>query len=213
MPHIFFIEGNIGTGKSTFLSMIERCFPGKYQVIYEPLDIWLEFKDKDNKNILEYFYSDPKRYAYTFQNIAFISRLEKLEEIDMTKEFIFIERSIWADKNVFAKNCYETGLMSDIEYKLYKKWFDCLVKKLNISNYNFVYLKCSAQTSYERLNSRGRKEENGVSLEYLTQIENQHEEWLEDGDRVITIDANLNYKDEDVFRGVFNSYFQEIDFV
>ena len=61
--------------------MIEKHYGDKYQVIYEPLDLWIDFKDKKGKNILEYFYEDPKRYSYTFQNIAFISRVENLKKI------------------------------------------------------------------------------------------------------------------------------------
>ena len=75
MP-IYFIEGNIGTGKSTFLSMIETLFP-ENQVIYEPIDIWSSFTDEYGNSILDYFYKDQKRYAYTFQSLAFISRIEK----------------------------------------------------------------------------------------------------------------------------------------
>ena len=66
-PIVYFVEGNIGTGKSTFLKMIEKCYPDDCQVIYEPLDTWTSFKDKEGVNILGHFYKDPKRYAYTFQ--------------------------------------------------------------------------------------------------------------------------------------------------
>ena len=55
MPKIIFVEGNIGTGKSTFLKMIEKCYNDKYQVIYEPVDLWTNFKDSKGKNILKYF--------------------------------------------------------------------------------------------------------------------------------------------------------------
>jgi len=205
MPHIFFVEGNIGTGKSTFLSMIEKFYPDRCQVIYEPLDIWIDFKDNSGKNILAYFYEDPKRYAYTFQSIAFISRISKLKEIDNTKEFIFIERSIWADKNVFAKNCFETGCLNDIEYMLYNKWFDCLETDLSFDKdkYSFIYLKCPARVSYERLINRFRAEETNISIEYMESIERQHSEWLDNNEKTIIIDANLNTKDETVFKGIF----------
>ena len=203
MPYIFFVEGNIGTGKSTFLNMIEKHYGDKYQVIYEPLDLWIDFKDKKGKNILEYFYEDPKRYSYTFQNIAFISRVENLKKIDLTKEYIFIERSIWSDKNVFAKNCYDNDMLSDIEFKLYNKWFECLSKTIEIPDHKFLYLKCPVDVSFERLTKRSRKEENTISLEYLTQIENKHEEWFKDHPNVSVIDATSNYKDEHVFKEVF----------
>jgi deoxyadenosine/deoxycytidine kinase len=201
-PHVFFVEGNIGTGKSTFLSMIEKVYPSLVQVIYEPLDLWLDFKDKEGKNILQYFYEDPKRFAYTFQNVAFISRVEKLGEVDLSKKYIFIERSIWSDKNVFAKNCYENGLMTDIEFQLYEKWFDYLSKKLNLKfTYSFIYLKASPEISFERMNARNRKEENKISLDYLTQISKKHDDWFENVENVDkkVIDASVNFREPEIF--------------
>lgn len=205
-PHVFFVEGNIGTGKSTFLSMIEKVYPNLIQVIYEPLDLWLEFQDKDGKNILQYFYEDSKRYAYTFQNIAFISRVEKLGEIDMTKKYVFIERSIWSDRNIFAKNCYDNGLMSEIEFTLYNKWFDWLSKNLKMDfTYSFIYLQVNPEVSFERMNERNRKEENKISLEYLAQISQKHDDWLLNETRdVRVIDAKVNFREADIFIEIMN---------
>uniref|UniRef100_A0A6C0KQ74 Deoxynucleoside kinase domain-containing protein n=1 Tax=viral metagenome TaxID=1070528 RepID=A0A6C0KQ74_9ZZZZ len=210
MPKIYFIEGNIGTGKSTFLKMVESLNNDNYQVIYEPVDIWTNFKDSTGKNILQYFYEDTKRFAYTFQNTAFISRVEKLKEIDPTKEAVFIERSIWSDKNVFAKNCFESQMMNEIEYMLYLKWFTWLEENLKLQGtYEFVYLRCSPKTSFERMKMRNRSEETSVSLEYLTQIHDKHEQWLKDTlqkDNVIILNAEEDIKKFDVFE-------EYIDFV
>ena len=197
---VYFVEGNIGTGKSTFLKMIETHYPDKCQVIYEPVDTWTSFKDKEGVNILGHFYKDPKRYAYTFQNIAFISKIEKLTEIDYTKEFVFIERSIWSDKKVFAKNCFMYGLMNDIEYQVYNTWFNWIEQNAKIPPaFSFMYLRCSPETSYKRVNIRGRAEESGLSLEYLTEIHERHEEWLKPESLVMIIDAECDYTNESVF--------------
>lgn len=207
MPKIYFVEGNIGTGKSTFLSMIEKTYGDRFQVIYEPVDVWTNFKDKSGKNILQYFYEDPKRFAYTFQNTAFVSRVEKLQEIDTTKEAVFIERSIWSDKNIFAKNCYESGMMSEIEYLLYEKWFSWLEKNLAICDYEFIYLKCVPETSFLRMKTRSRNEESGVSLEYITQIHNQHETWMKtviQQKNVTILNAEDDFKNEEVFKEFFS---------
>lgn len=203
MPKIFFVEGNIGTGKSTFLSVIEKYYPN-CQVIYEPVDLWTSLTDDQGVNILDYFYNDTKRYAYTFQNLAFVSRIENMDLIDSTKEYVFIERSIWSDKNIFAKNCFEMGSMNSIEYKLYNRWFNWLEKKLELSEYTFIYLKCSAETSFERLTKRQRPEEKGVSLDYLKQIESRHEDWLSNI-RHVLVDASVNLKDEHIFKEVFSN--------
>lgn len=208
MPKIYFVEGNIGTGKSTFLQMIEKLYgTDRFQVIYEPVDVWTSFKDKSGKNILQYFYENPSRFAYTFQNTAFISRVEKLQEIDYTKEAIFIERSIWSDKNIFAKNCYESGTMSEIEYLLYEKWFAWLEKNLSIGDYEFVYLHCSPETSFERMKKRNRNEETGVSLEYIQQIHKQHQTWMKgaiETKNVTTLNAEADFKNDEVFKEVFD---------
>lgn len=206
MP-VYFVEGNIGTGKSTFLKMIEKCYPEKCQVIYEPVDTWTSFKDSEGENILGHFYRDPKRYAYTFQNIAFISKIEKLTEIDASKPFVFIERSIWSDKNIFAKNCHMCGLMNDIEHQVYLRWFDWIeanAKKPEVLN--FLYLRCSPETSHKRVNIRGRAEESGLSLEYLQAIHDRHEEWMEDEKNKTVLDAELDYTDETVFKNFMEKF-------
>ena len=59
-PKIIYVEGNIGTGKSTFLKHLDNDYlkkKHKYDVIYEPVDNWQQI------GILEKFYSDPKKYC------------------------------------------------------------------------------------------------------------------------------------------------------
>ena len=204
---VYFVEGNIGTGKSTFLKMIETCYKDTCQVIYEPLDTWTSFKDRDGVNILGHFYKDPKRYAYTFQNIALISKVTKLVEIDHSKKFIFIERSIYSDNMVFAKNCHLTGLMSDIEYQAYNSCFNWIEKNAQIPlNFTFMYLKCSPETSYKRVNIRGRAEESGVSLDYLKQIHDRHEEWLTpESPFTLIVNAENDYTDKKTFCEIMDS--------
>ena len=203
---IYFVEGNIGTGKSTFLSLIEKTHP-ECQVIYEPVDIWTSLKDESGCNILQHFYADQKRYAYSFQSLAFISRLEKLNEITPGKD-VFIERSIWSDSNVFAKNCYMQGTLVDIEYKLYKRWFswaETLVNK-QVPDFKHIYLRCSPETSFGRINVRCRKEETGIPIEYISQIHDRHEEWLHDNTDTITVDVSSDdyLKDEASFEKIFD---------
>lgn len=41
-----------------------------------------------------------------------------------------------------------------------------------------VYLKTTPEVVYERMKVRGRSEETSVSLDYLKQLHNLHEDWL-----------------------------------
>lgn len=66
----FVVEGNIGAGKSTFLKVINTFLNA--QVVYEPHEKW---QNVGGENLLEKFYADTQRWAYTFQTYAFITRI------------------------------------------------------------------------------------------------------------------------------------------
>tara|TARA_B100001121_G_C18593762_1_gene575985 strand:+ start:35 stop:736 length:702 start_codon:yes stop_codon:yes gene_type:complete len=196
-PFIIFVEGNIATGKSTFLSLIAKNLQN-VQAIHEPVDKWTQLKDSENINILDYFYKDMKKYTYSFQSFAFLSRVMLLDEIDKSKNIVFIERSIFSDREIFAKNCIKNGTMQEIEWNLYTKWFDWMLNKLDLSegeNYLHLYLKCPADECYKRLKERNRHEEQNVTQKYLQEIHDRHEEWLENKNCVV-VDASKNFRDD-----------------
>lgn len=198
---IFFIEGNIGSGKSTFLNRIPD-FIDDCQIILEPLNIWQKLKDSDSVNILDHFYKDMNKHAYAFQSFAFLSRTQSLQTIDSSKKYIFIERSTYSDKEVFAKNCYLSGIMPEIHYNLYNEWFSWMENILNIQNSQHVYLRCQPEISYQRLKQRNRNEESGISFDYINQIHKRHEEWLIDrnNSKCVVLDASnsFNVNDDDM---------------
>ncbi|TXI32408.1 MAG: hypothetical protein E6Q58_04035 [Niabella sp.] len=43
----------------------------------EPLASWEKVGEKGNVNLLKLYYSDPKRWGFTFQIYAFMTRLKK----------------------------------------------------------------------------------------------------------------------------------------
>lgn len=45
----------------------------------------------------------------------------------------------------------------------------------------FIYLAASPETCMRRMSARGRGEEGGVSLDYLSNLHSKHEEWLRQG--------------------------------
>ena len=46
----------------------------------EPVDLWEKIKDKEGETILSKFYKDPNKYAFSFQIMAFTTRLSLLSE-------------------------------------------------------------------------------------------------------------------------------------
>lgn len=170
---MFMLEGNIGSGKSTFLSLVEKNLGIK--VVYEPTDQWQKVGSAGN--LLELFYRDMPRWAYTFQSYAFLSRVQGLTAFQ-DEPFALAERSIFCDRFCFAKNCFERGVMTEIEWQLYQEWFAWLAAQCMPRPHGFIYLRVSPEVCYERLKKRSRSEEEAVSLSYLKEIHKQHEDWL-----------------------------------
>jgi deoxyadenosine/deoxycytidine kinase len=162
-----------------------------FEVIREPVDLWLQIKGSDDKNLLQQFYQEPERYAYLFQTMVFKTRLESLDH-QQVKPYRFSERSIWTDRHVFGKSCINSKKMNDLETNSYKFWFDWLEKKFFKKPDGIIYLRTTPEKCLERIRERARHEELTVSLEYLKEIHNYHEEWLNEWKQtpILTIDNN-----------------------
>lgn len=192
MTVLIFIEGNIGAGKSTIISKLRT---NDIDVIIEPLNEWQNLKDSNNKNILDHFYTDMKKYSYSFQSNAFLSRIKTLYSMNKEKDIILVERSVFSDKYIFAQNCKNVGIMNEIEWILYNNWFDWMVTKafedLGVKTIGYIYLRCEPEVCHKRLTLRNRKEEKKVSLDYIKDLHKLHEEWLnKDRDDVFVFDNN-----------------------
>jgi deoxyadenosine/deoxycytidine kinase len=182
--------------KSLLKKFISDC-----ETVGEPVDKWNQLIDKDGKNILAKFYEDMKRWSYSFQNVACISRMQKIEDT-ITKsdaKIIFLDRSLGTDKNVFEKMLYDNGQISEIEHQMYNMWCDFYHQYVRPEFNNIIiYLRCTAETAKTRINKRGRKEEEGITLEYLRDLRKYHEEWLmsENKTNVIVIDCDREFESD-----------------
>ena len=111
-PIIISKEGNIGSGKSTFVQELKqsKLYPNsKVCFLLEPVNEWNKITD-NQETIIEKYYKDQKAYAFQFQMMAYISRLKQIKNAVKAKyDIIITERSVMSDKNVFAKMLYEDG--------------------------------------------------------------------------------------------------------
>ena len=172
------IQGNIGSGKSTIVKKLKDKYGGEKNICFlqEPVDIWNNIKDKKGNTILSLYYENQKEYAFSFQMMAYISRLSILKKaLDDGYEYIVSERSLETDKYVFAKMLYDEKKIKHIEYQIYLKWFDEF--KTMIKGENIVYVKTDPAIAYKRVNKRAREGEN-IPIEYLENCDKYHDEWI-----------------------------------
>lgn len=215
---IIYIEGNIGTGKSTFVDKLSSYLPNLTELnvdpklILEPVDEWLKTTDSDGQHILQKFYGDQTKWAFTFQMNSFISRVKRIQDEmfrdDNGKEkMAFVERSIYTDRNCFAKLCHESGKMTSLEYDIYCKWNEWLSQQFNIRPDVYIYLHCLPEVNDKRIKERARSSEESIPIEYLEALHDKHDKWMEEekknGVPVYVIDANRNFKDPNEMDKIF----------
>ena len=194
---IYSIEGNIGSGKSTIIKILKEHFKNNDNIVFllEPVDEWNTICDKNNKTIIEKYYEDKQKYAFSFQMMAYISRLSQLKEaLNKGYDYIITERSLATDKNVFAKMLYDDNEIDEINYHIYNKWFDEFIK--DIPPVNYIYIKTDTIIAESRIVERSRKGENNISFEYLQKCSNYHEKWFDSITVYLKINGNININNE-----------------
>jgi deoxyadenosine/deoxycytidine kinase len=177
VPLVISIDANVGAGKSTLLTAIQSAMP-EAEVVLEPVGAWMTLKNAEGKSLLELFYEDKRRWAYTFQNCAILTRLRTIKDAiaSTKKKIILTERSVLTDRHVFAEMLRSSGDIDELEWQLYMNWFDTFAADLPIRG--VVYLTTGVSTSAERIGRRGRRGEEHIPLDYLSALDAQHKKWL-----------------------------------
>lgn len=189
------IEGNIGAGKTTVGRRIAAS--GEFGFIEEPTSVW---REGFASNMLELFYSDTQRWAFTFQICAFVTRAKTWHEIRKLTDHnrVLLERSIFCDRYVFAENCYRSGLFTEAEYQLYINMWEFMMSQFCDEPDVILYLRTPADICMERIMARGRSEEVGIPIEYLLELEQLHDDWLLDNPKTVVLDGNNHWSAQDV---------------
>ena len=199
---IVFVEGNIGSGKTTLLDSLEEL---NYKVFREFRDLFAaEYNvDDEEKNIVELFYINKKKYAFPLQVSALNSRtaliksaVEYLEYSKEEREIVFIERSILTDLLIFAPTLHEDG---DIDHPSFCIYQDLAANTMDVmdallQHYRkiFLYLDAPVEVCLQRIAERGREGEDKITQEYLTKLQAKHDNWLKavDGPETFVLDAS-----------------------
>lgn len=191
------IEGNIGSGKSTLLEELKKQYANNSQVIFldEPVKEWETIRDSSGNSMLQKFYDNPAKYSFSFQMMAYISRLKILKDtikkLPPTNELytIITERCLMTDKQVFAKMLFDQGNMEDVFFQIYNQWFDAFVEDTPVSW--FIYVKTPPEKCLERIGRRTRTGETAISMDYLKDCDQYHETFLDQTNKIV-LDGRLD---------------------
>ena len=209
-------DGNIGSGKSTMMKKAHDFYRNRSNVIFaeEPIGKWNLIKDKNGTEMLKLFYQDQEKHAFKFQIMAFVSRLAGLREIvkaNPDKNIVIItERSLYTDKEIFAKMLYDQGKMSDVEHQIYLTLFDEFASEFEVNK--VVYIRTDPVKCHERIHLRAREGEELIPLAYLEECHKYHEEFL-DLDRGLFKDQMVLDGNNDIYMNpeVADEWMRQID--
>jgi deoxyadenosine/deoxycytidine kinase len=208
---IISVEGNIGSGKSTLLANLETALKGSSTIVFlqEPVDEWSTITDSLGKTMLEKFYENQEAYSFSFQMMAYISRLAALKKAvqEHPEATVFItERSLDTDKYVFAQMLFDDNKMEDVHFQIYRKWFDVFAREFPITKR--IYVETNPEICYDRIAKRSRNGESTISLDYLQNCHNYHKIMMNQSDATL-LELNGNV---DIFekRDVLEEWIQTI---
>ena len=168
------IAGMIGAGKSTLATRLGELL--QLPVYYEPV--------KDNDYLAD-FYRDTARYAFATQIYLLNRRFQQHQEIIWRGGGGVQDRTIYEDA-VFAKMLVKLGLMEERDYNTYVSLFRHMSNFMCRPNM-IVYLDLSPEVSLERIRTRSRGVESGITLEYLVALQRRYDEFIKDISRNIPV--------------------------
>jgi deoxyadenosine/deoxycytidine kinase len=103
--------------------------------------------------------------------------------LQMTKEpqSVIFDRTIYEDVYIFARALHHMGNVDERDYLSYRRVFDLITSQLPPPDL-LIYLKAPVQVLMNRIHSRARSIETGITEEYLSLLESFYDDWLKSFD-------------------------------
>jgi deoxyadenosine/deoxycytidine kinase len=166
-PLFVAIAGNIGAGKSSLARLLGEHF--QWKPYYESVD--------DNPYLSD-FYDDMSRWSFHLQIYFLANRFKCHKEIVDSSESVIQDRSIYEDAEIFARNLYDIGKMTERDYTNYVSLFYVMMEYLKPPDL-MIYLRANVNTLGKQISKRGRNYEQGIQRSYLEQLNKLYEDWID----------------------------------
>jgi deoxyadenosine/deoxycytidine kinase len=105
------------------------------------------------------------------------------------------DRSIYEDANIFARNLFETKMMSERDYRNYLDLYESMVAFLNPPDL-VLYLRKSLPKLKEQITLRGREYEKNIPDDYLSSLNRYYDDWMSSyslGKKLVIDSDDLNF--------------------
>jgi deoxyadenosine/deoxycytidine kinase len=160
------VAGNIGSGKSSLTNMLSKHFG------------WVPyFESVEDNPYLSDFYRDMKRWSFNLQVYFLSNRFRSHKSITEGPGSVILDRAIYEDAEIFARNLYEIGNMEQRDYENYVALYQVMTEYLRAPDL-LIYLRANTSTLVRQITLRGRDFEQSITREYLEQLNRHYESWI-----------------------------------
>ncbi|MBO8456106.1 MAG: deoxynucleoside kinase [Bacteroidetes bacterium] len=178
------IAGNIGSGKTTLTRMLSSYYgwiPKYEAVTYNPY--------------IEDYYKDISRWSFNMEVYFLTQRFKDILEISRSEETIIQDRTILEGVYIFAANNRDMGNISERDFNTYMDLFNLMMSLVKLPDL-LIYLRSSIPHLVGQIQKRGREYEKGISIEYLTGLNQKYEQWISSykGKTLIVDVDNLDFE-------------------
>ena len=127
--------------------------------------------------------------------MTLISRITQLRTAlkNYTNTIFILERSVYADRNVFCQMLKDDGIVDKINYNIYVRWFDEFKEEIPVTGN--IYINTDVKKTIARIEKRGRKGESNITEEYLSKLKKYHDDWLFQSNMpLLELNGNIDYE-------------------
>ena len=161
------VAGNIGSGKSSLTRLL--CNHFDWTPMYESVE--------DNPYLSD-FYGDMARWSFHLQVYFLSNRFRSHKSIVEGRRSVVLDRVIYEDAEIFARNLFEIGKMDKRDYDNYVALYDVMTEYLRPPDL-LIYLRANVDTLLRQISLRGRVYEQSIPREYLEQLNRHYESWIQ----------------------------------
>lgn len=191
---IFYLEGNIGAGKSTLAKGLAEL--NKYKVVAEPVKEW---QNVEGFNLLNLLSQDRNTWGLPFQVLALSTLIKRQNSIMNNPEILILERSVTCSHHVFAQDLLDQKVITP-EHMAVLRTVIGTITLHKTRPIKYIYVRTPPDVAAYRANLRGRSEEKLLPNSYFHRLHHLLDRWLlEEETNDVHVISGL-YSKEDVLK-------------
>jgi deoxyadenosine/deoxycytidine kinase len=160
------VAGTIGAGKTSLVAWLVK----RYGLIpfYEP---------NETNPYLSDFYADMATWAFHSQAFFLAHKLKLHQQLAASERPAVIDRTIYEDAEIFARNLHAQGHLSKRDWAVYRELYEGICRSLRPPDV-LIALTCPLATAKKRIARRGRAMEREIPDAYLRRLHRLYARWF-----------------------------------